>query len=483
MADHKVLTGEIIDGLVVHDQQDWAANDRVTDPQGRQLALTEDLAAIGGITQDEHLVHVDASRGDDTTGDGSLSRPYKTLAHAHDDWAANHPHGNNVAEWARKVVFHLAPGLYDAGAASITLRHHRRAVAVRGDGAIIAPKVSCVAEQADAPDVLTTLAAGVTGIYAVTFAVAPGVVTGEAYSDPSAVDWTIRGQDDAGTTLYVESAGADTVRPDVTGDWALSTGSGPATITPESEGNLLPEPQSKADNSWAEQMRIFDFSGVGGGMEGGHPAINLVLLKGIEWGETGPQNAFVDFLFCSRIQTMDGGIVNVGPSSGSLTVELDACSIGAFGGYLGGSVAVMTLKAANSQLKAAIVGKVGIYELDNCRVMNIDETVDPADGSPGFAGSITSPVSSAYSGITNCAFAGGTYTYTSLRLDAVSLGRLLAAGGAPDLSKITFNDNAGAVGYAATPADWDGTAPITLDQAMSRLAATVADHLGTAIGG
>jgi len=481
MADHKVLIGEVVEGLVVHGQQGWAENDRLTDPQGRRLALVEELAAISGVVQDEHLVHIDASRGDDATGDGSLGHPYRTVAHAHDHWAANHPHGNNVAEWARKAVFQLAPGLYDAGAASLTLRHHRRAVAVRGDGAIIAPKVSCIADQADAPAVLIALGSSLPGVYALGFVAAPGVAIGETYTDPAGTVWTVRGLDDAGITVYVESALADTVRPDLSAAWARASGSGPETIAPASEGNLMPPPQSKADNSWAEQMRIFDFAGVGGGMEGGHPAINLVFLKGIEWGEASPTNAFVDFLFCDRIQTMDGGIVNVGPSTGGVTVELNGCSIGAFGGFIGGSAGVITLKAANSQLKATLAGKLQVYEIDNCRVLNIDETVDPATGSGGFAGSVSSPASNAYSGVTNCAFAGSLYKYTGLRLDALSLGRLLAAGGAPDLTKIAFNDHAAAVGYAAAPADWSGAAPLTVDQAVSRLAAVVADHLGTSI--
>lgn len=483
MNEHKVLIGEVVDGLVTHHQEDWAANDRVTDPQGRRLALVDDLAGIGGIAQDEHLVHVDATRGSDTTGDGTLAKPYKTLAHAHDAWAAGHPHGNNVAEWSRKVVFLLAPGLYDAGAASVTLKHHRRAVGVRGDGAIIAPKVGCVADQADAPAVLAALGAGLPGAYALAFAAAPGAVIGDTYTDPAGTVWTVRGLDDAGTTVYVDSALADTVRPNLTGAWTRASGSGPATITPATEANLMPLPQSKVDNSWAEQMRIFDFAGVGGGMEGGHPAINLVLLKGIEWGETSPPNAFVDFLFCDRIQTIDGGIVNVGPSAGGVTVELDSCSIGAFGGYIGGSAGVITLKAANSQLKAMLAGKVQLYEIDNCRIVNINETVNPADGSTGFAGNIACGTGTAYSGITNTAFAGSTYVYTDLRLDALSLSRLLAAGGAPDLSKIAFNDQARAVNYTATPADWDGTPPVTVQDAINRLAATLVDHVGSGIGG
>jgi len=45
MADHKILIGDLQNGMVVHHQGQWAESDRVTDPQGRQLALTSELAA------------------------------------------------------------------------------------------------------------------------------------------------------------------------------------------------------------------------------------------------------------------------------------------------------------------------------------------------------------------------------------------------------------------------------------------------------
>src|SRR5690606_33945017 len=128
--------GEVVEGLVIHDQQNWAPGDRVADPDGRQFALVSEL---GLSLANAHHVHVDAAIGDDGTADGSPGKPYLTLQGAHDGWAALHPHGNNIAEWCRKVVFILAPGLYDAAAATLTLRHHRRAVAIRGDGAIVAP--------------------------------------------------------------------------------------------------------------------------------------------------------------------------------------------------------------------------------------------------------------------------------------------------------------------------------------------------------
>jgi hypothetical protein len=48
MADHKILIGDLQNGMVVHHQGQWAESDRVTDPQGRRLALTSEIAAGGG---------------------------------------------------------------------------------------------------------------------------------------------------------------------------------------------------------------------------------------------------------------------------------------------------------------------------------------------------------------------------------------------------------------------------------------------------
>jgi len=45
MADHKILIGDLQNGMVVHHQGQWAESDRVTDPQGRRLALTTEIAA------------------------------------------------------------------------------------------------------------------------------------------------------------------------------------------------------------------------------------------------------------------------------------------------------------------------------------------------------------------------------------------------------------------------------------------------------
>jgi hypothetical protein len=47
MADHKILIGDLQNGMVVHHQGQWAENDRVTDPQGRSLALASEVAAAG----------------------------------------------------------------------------------------------------------------------------------------------------------------------------------------------------------------------------------------------------------------------------------------------------------------------------------------------------------------------------------------------------------------------------------------------------
>jgi hypothetical protein len=52
MADHRILIGDLQSGMVVHHENQWVENDRVTDPQGRSLALASEVAAaaygIGG---------------------------------------------------------------------------------------------------------------------------------------------------------------------------------------------------------------------------------------------------------------------------------------------------------------------------------------------------------------------------------------------------------------------------------------------------
>jgi hypothetical protein len=82
MADRKALIGELVDGVVLHEQDQWApGSDRLVDPEGRALALLTELPGAGGGSggiPKTRTIHVDPERTDDYTADGSVSLPYKT---------------------------------------------------------------------------------------------------------------------------------------------------------------------------------------------------------------------------------------------------------------------------------------------------------------------------------------------------------------------------------------------------------------------
>lgn len=87
MSDRKVLIGDIADGIVLHQQDQWSTgNDRLTDPEGRALALLEEISAPGeiGTLGDVRTLYVDAERTDEYTPDGSFGKPYIELQDALD---------------------------------------------------------------------------------------------------------------------------------------------------------------------------------------------------------------------------------------------------------------------------------------------------------------------------------------------------------------------------------------------------------------
>jgi hypothetical protein len=83
MADRKALIGEVLDGVVLHEQDQWTpGSDRLADPEGRVLALLTEIPAEGGGSGGSipatRTIHVDPDRTDTYTADGSVSLPYKT---------------------------------------------------------------------------------------------------------------------------------------------------------------------------------------------------------------------------------------------------------------------------------------------------------------------------------------------------------------------------------------------------------------------
>jgi|GEM_PF-2341343 len=82
MTDRKVLIGDIVEGVVLHQQDAWAAgDDRLVDPDGRTLALLDEITEPGpiGSLGEVRTVYVDAEHTDEYTPDGSFSKPYTDL--------------------------------------------------------------------------------------------------------------------------------------------------------------------------------------------------------------------------------------------------------------------------------------------------------------------------------------------------------------------------------------------------------------------
>jgi len=82
MTDRKVLIGDIVEGVVLHQQDAWATgDDRLVDPDGRTLALLEEITEPGqiGSLGEVRTIYVDAERTDEYTPDGSFGKPYIDL--------------------------------------------------------------------------------------------------------------------------------------------------------------------------------------------------------------------------------------------------------------------------------------------------------------------------------------------------------------------------------------------------------------------
>lgn len=227
----------------------------------------------------------------------------------------------------------------------------------------------------------------------------------------------------------------------------------------------------------------FEIAGVGGGMEGGFTSLNIMItgLVRIEWlGTTtnwthpGPQ-----FLMVNNVQLLAGMIACMqGNWTLGLTAEFDSCSIQ--GGCLGahpfsGTTFVPTsfalgLKAANCQLKSTIGPRASFIEIDCCRVLNIDRTVD-SSGTTAIVtdGFISSQNTTSNSGIVDSPFAGTVYklgrnsgtTATTYKIDSNSFASLQSISGIDNgTGPVTYNlvDSANGVNYTpATASQWSAS--------------------------
>jgi hypothetical protein len=243
----------------------------------------------------------------------------------------------------------------------------------------------------------------------------------------------------------------------------------------------------------------FEMCGEGGGMEGGFTSLNLMVtgLVRIEWlGVAAPNwtHPGSQFLMLNNVQLLAGLITCMEGNWGmGLTAEIDSSSIqgGSLGAhpysgttFVSGSF-VLGLKAANSQLRSTLGPRVSIIEIDCCRVVNIDRTVD-STGTTGIVtdGFISSQNTTSNSGVVDTPFAGTVYKLgrnsgtaaTTYKIDSNSFAALQSISGIDNgTGPVTYNliDNANGTTYTpATAAQWSASQTGT---ATSGAASTITD--------
>ena len=267
-----------------------------------------------------------------------------------------------------------------------------------------------------------------------------------------------------------------------------------------------------ADNPfpWTSNMvsPVLEINGFGGGMEAGHVTQNFLVRDAVRvvlqtgggsWmGKVGALYAmFNRVMLKGGVIATDDGLGGAFDSP-SVTVEVNDSAVE--GGIIGSvrtaasSSINLVLKAANSQLKSVLGPVCNIFEIDNCRIRNLDRTVD-ATGLTGQVtyGDIQSNTSSAYTGIINCGFEGtvcaigNSGSMRAFRLDAVSWSNLQARGGITNGGagiNLILADVANGVGYdgAYDQTDvWSGAAPVNLQDAVQRMAVALRAQINAAI--
>lgn len=120
------------------------ATQRLLTGRSSQFADPSSISALIDYT-----FYVSDAHGSDATGDGSISRPYKTIAFA---IAAIPAHGGSYSVWAfERYTIHLEPGHYTE-AGPLTFRQVRRSIRLYGDGAVVDAAVTFIQNIADWPD-------------------------------------------------------------------------------------------------------------------------------------------------------------------------------------------------------------------------------------------------------------------------------------------------------------------------------------------
>lgn len=332
-------------------------------------------------TDNVHIYQLCVSpvRGNDDTGDGSLSRPFRTIAKALSEIP---PHGNDYDVWAdQKAVICLGQGRYTEPA--ITVRQVRRCVAFQGDGAVIESDIRFVQDRdRNWPD-------------------------GAAFANAN-----------------------------------------------------MPEPWLTI----GQPLVTWELQGVGGGIEGGQTAMNLIFLGLIEYTWVSSTGGAISFWMVDRIQLKGSfEITSTSPAFQSITVELNDMSTRQeatathFGSDNSGAGIAASLKAANSQLITRIGPNMRLLEIDNCRLHSLDRDTN-FDGTGGAGGTIETLAGDLYSGVTDCGWdTGGTYDIGAtggsheFLIDEPSLRRMLSTA-TPTLTSVAFRvDDAFAATTAARP--------------------------------
>lgn len=258
----------------------------------------------------------------------------------------------------------------------------------------------------------------------------------------------------------------------------------------------------------------FELIGFGGGMEGGYTSENFMVNGQIKIESEANSNSTTwqrggllsHYFFAKHVQLRNGLVLahnnsvyttSIGPN---LTIEIDSSSIE--GGYIGAQPysaglnmptannLVFNIKAHNSQLKSTIGARASILEIDSCRILNIDRTMNGTVAGSQDNSGITTQNSSSYSGIVNSPFAGSIYkigrTSTAgtitFRIDANSFGSLLEKTLDVGASTIAYNliDKAGGSSVATAAVNYTRTATPTYPAASVEAALKgIDDALGT----
>lgn len=175
--------------------------------------------------------------------------------------------------------------------------------------------------------------------------------------------------------------------------------------------------------SGGNPLPCFDLSGDTGGMEGGHPDLNVLVSGPVKFlfGATGPNAAnrwgtMFDYMYImmDNVQLFSGVQIDFAPEETVLgscfaTLEVDSSSISGLNLGSNQSTISFNLKAHNTQLKSVIGPRAELMEIDGCRISGgLDRTYGGATGT-----AVTFRAPGTYSGISSCGIPGTLFNVGS----------------------------------------------------------------------